>query len=204
MPIRSDWYPVTATCGGWLQIMDFHPSIEERASAGRLSNLTPLGYRRSGDCARASRRAYPRRGRRASEAIRTACDQAGKQRTRSGVPCCAKDEVSRNIVLARSEVRPFTDRQIELSEPSPTQAVIAIENTRLLTEQREALEQQTATAEVLQGSTRRPAIWRRYSMRCWKRRCGCAVARMGALWTFDGDHSVLCRDRGSPLSSQNS
>jgi GAF domain-containing protein len=115
-----------------------------------------------------------------------AVDIAGA-RTLIAVPMLKEDRLVGAIVIYRREVRPFTDKQIALVTNFAAQAVIAIENARLLNELRQSLEQQTATADVLRVISSSPGELETVFQAMLANATRICQAELGMLWRAEGN-----------------
>jgi two-component system, NtrC family, sensor kinase len=108
-------------------------------------------------------------------------------RTILGVPLVREGSPIGLVVLHRAAVKPFTEKQIKLVESFATQAVIAIENARLLNELRQSLEQQTAASQVLQVISSSPGELQPVFATILENAVRICAAKFGTLYLKEGD-----------------
>jgi GAF domain-containing protein len=134
----------------------------------------------------------------AAEGIPSPPVKLGGARSTVDVPMLKDDQLIGVFSIYRQEVRPFTDKQIELLRNFAAQAVIAIENARLLSELRESLEQQTATSEVLKIIAGSPGELEPIFSEMLENATRICEAKFGTLFLYDGNTFRVAAGVGTP------
>jgi two-component system, NtrC family, sensor kinase len=124
--------------------------------------------------------------------------ELGGIRTLLCVPMLKENDLVGAIAIYRQEVRPFSDKQVELVKNFASQAVIAIENTRLLSELRESLAQQTATADVLRVISSSPGDLEPVFEAMLQNAVRICGAKFGNLFLYEGEFFRIGATYGAP------
>jgi GAF domain-containing protein len=124
--------------------------------------------------------------------------ELGGIRTVLNVPMLKESSLVGALIVSRQEVRPFNDKQIELVKNFAAQAVIAIDNARLLNELRQSLEQQTATSEVLQVISSAPGELKPVFATMLEKAARICEAKFAALYRLEGDGLRLTATHNVP------
>ena len=135
---------------------------------------------------------------RAADAIPGLAARFGAARSVVGVPMLKDDALIGAIIIYGKKFRPFTDKQIEFVKSFAAQAVIAIENARLLNELRQSLEQQTATSEVLQVISSSPGDLEPVFATMLGKAVAICNAKFGNIHRWDGEALHLVATHNTP------